>query len=412
MARKRYAFVGTWEDFGGHGEGIYVFAIDPETGNMKETDHLMGYRNNSILAVSGDKKRLYATIEDKNYQDVWGNGGGVLALSFDAEKGKLAILNEKSALGACTSYISADPEGKCVVITNHGSGLDVVTKVVKDGQGKYKTVKEYDDSTLVMFRLLEDGTLGEVTDLHKYAGRGALEVRGQVCSHLHSVNFDPSGKWILACDKGCDCIYVYRVDREKGTLQATSHTVFSTRPGTAPRHLSFHPFLPYCFVNNETASTVTAYRFDAEEGMLEEVDYQPMVDMDLSVKAELIGDTYGSPADIHVHPNGKFVYSSQRSSYHTKQGADVISVFAVNLENGHLTRIANTKMDGPCPREFAIDPEGRFLYVGNQYLDTICRYRIDDAAGILTDKEVVAHVATPTCIRIVDIEIEGGTYGI
>lgn len=403
MAQKRYAFVGTWEDFGGHGEGIYVFEIDPETGKMKETDHLRGYRNNSILAISPDKKRLYSTIEDKNYLDEWGGGGGVLALSFDAVDGKLAVLNERSALGACTSYISADPEGQYIIITNHGSGLDVITKVVTDEQGRYKVVKEYDDSTLVMYPLLKDGTLGEVCDLHKHAGKGALQVRGQVCSHLHSVNFDPSGKWILVCDKGCDRIYVYRMDREKGVLQSTPHTVFDSRPGSAPRHLAFHPSLPYCFVNNETASTVTSYHFDSAEGILEEADYQPMIDMDPLVKAELVGDTYGSPADIHVHPNGKFVYSSQRSSYRTKQGTDCIAVFSVDPENGHLTRIANTIMDGPCPRGFAIDPDGQFLYVGNQYMDTICRYRIDDVTGKLACKEVVAHVATPTCIRIVDI---------
>ena len=209
MGRKRYAFVGTWKDFGGHGEGIYVYELDPETGDMKETDHLRGFRNNSILSISPDKRRLYATIEDKNYQDQWGAGGGVLALAFDAEKGKLSVLNERSALGACTSYISADPAGQYVLITNHGSGLDVITRVVPDGTGGYKIVNEYDDSTLVLFRLCGDGSIGEVCDLHKHEGKGGLKVRGQMCSHLHSVNFDPSGQWVLVCDKGCDRIYVY-----------------------------------------------------------------------------------------------------------------------------------------------------------------------------------------------------------
>ncbi len=403
MRRKRYAFVGTWKDFGGHGEGIYVFEIDPETGDMKETDHLYGFRNNSILSVSPDKKCLYATMEDKNYQDNWGAGGGVLALSFDAEAGKLTVLNERSALGACTSYISTDPDGRYVIITNHGSGLDIVTKVVTDEQGRYKIINEYDDSTLVMFRLQQDGSLGEACDLHKHSGRGGLQVRGQVCSHLHSVNFDPAGQWVLVCDKGCDCVYVYRINREKGILEPIPHTVFHSRPGTAPRHLEFHPFAPYCFVNNETASTVTSYHFRAADGTLREADCQPMIDMEPSVKPELIGDTYGSPADIHVHPNGKFLYSSQRSSYRTGLGTDCIAVFSINLENGRLTRTSNAIMDGPCPRGFAIDPDGQFLYVGNQYLDTVCRYRIDGITGALTDKQIVAHAATPTCIRIVDI---------
>ncbi len=403
MAGKRYAFVGTWKDFGGHGEGIHVFEIDPITGDMKETDHLRGYTNNSILSISPDKKYLYATIEDKNYQGKWGAGGGVLALAFDGEKGRLSVLNESSALGACTSYISVDPFGPYVVITNHGSGLDIITKVLPDGKGGYRLVNEYDDATLVMFRLKPDGSLGEACDLHMHPGRGALNVHGQRCSHLHSVNFAPSGKWILACDKGCDCIYVYRVNRERGLMETTPHTVFHTRPGTAPRHLEFHPAAPYCFVNNETAAAVTSYRFCDVEGTLEEADFQPVVDMDPLVEPELVGDTYGSPADIHVHPNGKFLYCSQRSSYNSGKGIDCIAVFSIDRETGRLKRTSNTMMDGPCPRGFAIDPEGRFLYVGNQYMDTICRYRIDHVTGELRDKEVAAHAATPTCIRIVDM---------
>ena len=403
MERKRYAFVGTWKDFGGHGEGIYVYEVDPESGAMKETDHLTGFRNCSILSISPDKRRLYATIEDKNYQDQWGAGGGVLALAFDAEKGKLSVLNERSALGACTSYISADPAGQYVLVTNHGSGLDVITRVEPDGRGGYRIVNEYDDSTLVLFRLCGGGSLGEACDLRKHEGKGTLKVRGQVCSHLHSVNFDPSGQWALVCDKGCDRIYVYRLNREKGVLEPTSRTVFQTRPGTAPRHLEFHPYEPYCFVNHETASTVTSYYFNAEEGTLREADYQQMIPMDPSVEADLIGDTYGSPADIHVHPNGKFLYSSQRSSYRTGQGTDCIAVFRIDPYHGRLRRTSIAAMDGPCPRGFAITPDGRYLYVGNQYLDTICRYRIDPVTGGLTDRQVAARAATPTCIRIVDI---------
>lgn len=402
MKGKRYAFVGTWEIFGGHGEGIHVFRIDPETGRMQETDHLKGYRNNSILSISPDKKYVYSTMEDKNYQDQWGAGGGVLSLAFDADKGKLLPLNESSSFGACTSYICSDPEGEYVAVTNHGSGLDVVTKVVTDEQGEYRIVNEYDDSTLVLFRTDKNGSLLNACDLHKHSGRGALDVRGQMCSHLHSVNFDPSGKWILACDKGCDCIYIYRMNRKKGVLDKGPHGVFHTKPGRAPRHLEFHPFLPYCFVNNETASTVTAYYFNSKEGKLEEVDEQPLVDMDSTIKPELIGDTYGSPADIHVHPNGKFLYVSQRSSYHTGHGKDCIAVFLIDPQNGHLKRTSVTVMEGPCPRGFAIDPDGRFLYVGNQYRDTITAFRIDEDTGDLKDKQITAHMATPVCIRIVD----------
>lgn len=400
---KRYAFVGTWKDFGGHGEGIHVFEVDRETGDLRETDHVRGFRNTSILSVSEDKTRVYSTIEDKDYHDSWGAGGGLLALSFDAKNGKLTVLNEKSALGACTSYIRVDPQGRYVLVTNHGSGLNIVTKVVKDENGGYRIVNEYDDATLVMFRLQEDGSIGEACDLHMHPGTGGLDMDGQRCSHLHSVNFDPTGNWVIACDKGRDRIYVYRINREAGLLEAVPATVYHSRPGTAPRHLDFHPTLPCCFVNNEIASTVTALRFNPEDGSLTEIDYQPMIDMSADVKPEALPDTYGSPADIHVLPNGKFLYSSERCSQHTGKGTNCIAIFAIE-DGGRIRRVGIEVMDGPCPRGFAIDPDGRFLYVGNQYVDTICRYEIDPDTGLLSNKKVVAGVNTPTCIRIVDVE--------
>ena len=400
---KRYAFVGTWKDFGGHGEGIHVFEIDRDTGDMRQTDHLRGFRNTSILSISEDRTRVYSTIEDKNYQDRWGAGGGLLALAFDAKTGKLKALNETSALGACTSYIKVDPQGKYVLVTNHGSGLNIVTKIVKDEAGRYKVVNDFDDATLVMFSLREDGSIGDACDLHMHPGTGGLDIDGQRCSHLHSVNIDPSGQWVLACDKGRDRIYVYRINREAGLLETVPATEYRARPGTAPRHLDFHPTLPFCFVNNETASTVTALRFHPEDGSMQEVDYQPMIDMSPDVKPEEIGNMYGSPADIHVHPNGKFLYSSERSSQHTGRGTNCISIFAVG-EDGRIRRLANEVMDGPCPRGFGIDPDGRFLYVGNQYVDTICRYSIDPWTGLLSYKQIAARVATPTCIRIVDVD--------
>ena len=402
MDGKCYGFVGTWEDFGGHGEGVYVFEIDPDTGEMTETDHLIGFRNNSILSISKNCRHVYATIEDKNYKDQWGMGGGVLAMDFDPAAGKLTARQDISALGACTSYLCLDPEEKYIFVTNHGSGLDVVTKVVRGPSGAYEICREYDDSTLVMFPVNGDGTLGNACDLHKHSGHGALRVRGQVCSHLHSVNVDPSGQWVLACDKGCDCIYIYRIDRDQGLLGATPHTVFHCRPGSAPRHLEFHPFAPYCFVNHETASAVSSYRFDSETGALELLDYQPMIDMSPDIDPNLIGDTYGSPADIHVHPSGKFLYSSQRSSYHTKKGYDAIAVFEINGDTGQLKRTSLALLDGPCPRGFAITPDGRFLFVGNQYLDTITRFVIDWETGALTQPQIVARALTPTCIRIVN----------
>lgn len=400
---KCYGFVGTWEDFGGHGEGVYVFEIDPCTGEMTKRDHLTGFRNTSILSVSRDGRRVYATLEDKNYKDQWGTGGGVLAMGFDPASGKLTALGDVSALGACTSYICLDPEENYVLVTNHGSGLDVVTKVASDGKGSYEIRREYDDSTLVMFPLKADGTPGNACDLHKHTGVGALKVRGQVCSHLHSVNFDPSGQWVLACDKGCDCIYVYRMNREKGVLETTPHTVFHCRPGTAPRHLEFHPSAPYCFVNHETASAVSSYYFDPEAGRLIERDHVPMIPMDPGIDPNLIGDTYGSPADIHVHPSGRFLYSSQRSSYNTKKGIDAIAVFAIEPDSGRLRRTSLTLLDGPCPRGFAITPDGRFLFVGNQYMDTVSRFVIDPETGALTEQRIVAHAMTPTCIRIVNV---------
>ena len=153
MKTIRYAFVGTWKDFGGHGEGIYVYRIDSVSGEWILTDHFTGYRNNSILKIDPERKLLFSTIEDKNYRDVWGAGGGLLVLTFDEAEGKLRFVDESSAFGACTSYINTDRSGSYAVVTNHGSGLDVVTKVIREEDGSFRIVNEYDDAPLVLFRI-------------------------------------------------------------------------------------------------------------------------------------------------------------------------------------------------------------------------------------------------------------------
>ena len=143
--------------------------------------------------------------------------------------------------------------------------------------------------------------------------------------HPHSVNFDPANRFLLACDKGADRTYVYRFDPASRTLG--TRQMFSAVPGTAPRHSAFHPRLPYVFIINELEASLTSFSFNAQTGELRSIDTVPTIPSGLQSRG-----LKNMPADIRIHPNGKFVYGSTR-------GNNSIAIFALDEATGKLTTV-------------------------------------------------------------------------
>jgi 6-phosphogluconolactonase len=340
----------------GKAEGIYTYSLDPSNGRLTQTSVAAGVKNPSFLAVSRDQRFLYAVNEDKVGDGT--TGGGVSAFAIDRATGGLTFLNDQPSHGGDPCHIAVDATGSYVVAVNHENG------------------------TVACYPVQSDGSLGPASDVVQHYG-SSVDPRNQAGPHAHSVNFDPTNRFALVCDKGIDKVMVYRLDRSTGKLVPNDPPFAVERPGSAPRHLAFHPSRPYVFVINEIARTMTTFAFDERTGALRETQTLSTVPADWSGG--------GSTADVHVHPNGKFVYGSNR-------GHDSIAIFAFDESTEKLTALGHQSTLGKVPRNFNLTPDGSLLLAANQNSSTIAAFHVDAATGGLTPTGVVNDVPTPVCI--------------
>ena len=354
-----YVYVGTYTHTLAHvqanGEGIYVFTLDHATGALNRVSITKDIYNPSFLTVEPSHRFLYATTEAKPV-------GEVHAFAIDPNTGGLTFLNRQSSHGGDPCHLVADATSSHLIVVNHEDGV----------------VAEYP--------IRADGSLGPASDTVRHVGSSVDPIH-QKGPHAHSVNIDRTNRFALVCDKGIDKVMVYRIDRESGKLVPNDPPSVTERPGSAPRHLAFHPSGRFAFAINELASTLTAFTFDSQTGVLVEIETVS------TLPANFTG--HNSTADVRVHPNGKFIYGSNR-------GHDSIVSFAIDQETGKLTFLAHISTHGQVPRNFNIDPTGALLLVANQNTDTIVAYAIDQATGSLTPTGAITAVPTPVCIHFVE----------
>ena len=265
-----------------------------------------------------------------------------------------------------------------VIIANHGN-YDASVRVVKKN-GVPEIEKIWDDGTVSMFSVRPDGTLDRASDVAILDRITSVDAYSQRSSHAHSVNFDPSARMALAADKGTDRIYTYRIEKSR-TL--ANPKAFKTAPGIAPRHSSFHPRLPYVYVVNERESSLSVYRYDAATADITFIETVPTIPA---------GAARNTPADVHVHPNGRFVYSSNR-------GHNSLAIFRIDEATGRLTLVDITPTQGNTPRAFNFDPTGRFIFAANQGSSNIVTFTADPETGKLTPTGAKVEVPRPVCVK-------------
>ncbi|MGH7064654.1 MAG: lactonase family protein, partial [Stellaceae bacterium] len=222
-------------------------------------------------------------------------------------------------------------------------------------------------------------------------GEPGPDGKRQASSHPHEAVFDPSGRFIAVPDLGFYRIHVFRLDTASGKLTPNDPAFVAARPGSGPRHIAFHPKLPFAYVVNEIGSTVVTYRWDAQRGSLQPVQIIP------STPSSFTGDNHG--AEIAVHPSGRVVYASNR-------GQDSVGAFAVNARDGTLTPMGWVLTHAKSPRFFCLDPAAKTLYAANadegfsleQNTDTIVPFRINPATGGLTPTGQVIKTRSPCTI--------------
>lgn len=201
--------------------------------------------------------------------------------------------------------------------------------------------------------------------------------------HAHCILTDKSNRYAFAVDLGIDKILVYRFSEKNGSL--TNHGAVETKPGAGPRHLTFHRNNRFAYLINELDSTMIAYAYDAKRGVLRSQQTISTLPQDFS------GTSFC--ADVHVSPNGKFLYGSNR-------GHNSIVVFAIDSESGQLTLVEHVSTGGNWPRNFVIDPSGTYLLAANQRSDSVVTFRIDSVTGQLKPTGHVAEIPTPVCLKL------------
>lgn len=350
-----YAYVGafTTAQRKARGNGINVYQMDPDTGGWTHIHLLQTDENPSFLALDREQRFLYSVHADLDQ---------ISAYAIDKASGHLTALNKQPCGGKNPVHLSIDPSGRFIVTANYTAGTVGVVPIAKDG------------------------SLGVMTDMVALKGEAGPHRTQQSSSHPHNAVFDPAGRFIAVPDKGLDRIFVFRLDAGSGKLTANNPPSVPTQPGAGPRHIAFHPTLPFAYVVNELGSTVATYRYDPESALFLPVQVIP------SAPGSHTGENTG--AEIAVDAPGHFVYASNR-------GHNSIGIFAIDPGSGTLRPAGWESTQGKTPRFFTLDPSGNFLYAGNEDTDTVVTFEIDRARGALRPTGQIVKVGSPVTIVFV-----------
>ncbi len=357
--REMLVYFGTYTS--GKSKGIYLYRMDLETGALRQVATTEGVNNPSFLATDPQRRYLYAVNE---ITDFGGKASGAIsAFAIDPKTGNLKLLNQQPTQGGAPCHLTLDATGKFVLVANYVGGNAAV------------------------FPVQSGGSLGAAVENIQHQGKGPNQKR-QEGPHAHNVVLDPANRFAFVSDLGLDKVMIYRFDAATGKLLPHTPPAATLPPGAGPRHFTFHPNGKYAYVINELNSTVTAFAYDKAKGNLQELQTVS------TLPAGYTGESYC--ADIHVSPNGKFLYGSNR-------GHNTIAAFAVNAQTGKLTPLAHTSTRGKWPRNFTIDPSGNFMLVANQHTDNVAVYRVDVRTGKLTPLGEPTEVPSPVCVLLTPV---------
>ena len=350
-------YIGTYSS--GDEDGIYVYRLDMATGALAHQSSIGGIDNPSFLDIAPNRRFLYAIGETSAVGDR--PGGAIAAFAIDQQSGALTHINTESTVGPGPCHISIDRAGKYALAANYGGG------------------------SVAILPIREDGSLGAATDFVQHEG-SSVNPRRQEGPHAHSIMVAPNNKHAFAPDLGIDQVLIYAIDHANGKLVA--QTPAEIAPGSGPRHLAFHPDEQRAYVINELSNTITAFDYDADAGTLTTIQ-----------TISTLPDGYAEvshTADIHVHPNGRFLYGSNR-------GHDSIAVYAIDQDNGQLALVEIVPTGGANPRNFGLDPTGTYLIAGNHSTNDIFTFRVDLDTGKLTPTGHKAEVVSPVCHKFIPV---------
>ena len=357
LAQEHYLFVGTYTS--DKSKGIYVFRFNSQNGEVQWVSSTDSTTNPSFLAISPDGTKLYAVNETGGEQP-----GYVSAFNFDQSTGQLYFINTQPSGGDHPCFVSVDKTGKWVITGNYTGG------------------------NIAAFPVDKKGGLQHYAQIMQHTGSSVNKDR-QEKSHVHATFFSPDNKYILAPDLGTDKVMIYQFNASlEKPLKPAAMPFASSAPGSGPRHLDFHPNQRFVYVLEELTGNIKTYRYN--NGFMTGIQNI----------ATHPADYKGQPgsADIHVSPDGKFLYASNRGDENN------LAIFSIDQNTGKLTAKGYQPLPGAGPRNFVIAPDGNFILVANQKTNNIVIYRVNKETGLLQQMLRQVEVPNPVCLKLLPVQ--------
>jgi len=337
--------IGTYTS-SGKSEGIYSYEIDMSKGEFIKKSIAKNIINPSFLSISKDKKYVYSVSETDQ-------GSAAKSFLFDKKNAKLTPLNTSLTEGNGPCYILSTE--KHVFTANYGGG------------------------SISVFGIKEDGSLTDLKQFIQHSGT-SINAERQGAPHVHQVIASPDKKYIVVNDLGTDNVTVYKYNPDSIENVLVPYDTLKVKLGSGPRHATFAKNGKILYLVQEIDGTVSVLGF--EKGRLSVIQ-----ETSLSLKKNIISRA----ADIHLSPDEKFLYATNRGT------ANDITCFSVGKE-GKLTFVQQVSTEGNGPRNFAISPDGKYVFVGNQTTDNIVIFARNKKSGMLFDTGKRIVVGSPVCL--------------
>lgn len=335
--------------------GITVAALDTNTGSLSVIQQVSEISECHYLNPHPNGRYLYATTMDGEIE--------VVAFAIEAD-GLLRKLNSQPAAGTSPCYVCVDDSQRNVLLANY---------VNSGARGNIR-----------VYPIGDDGRLHGHSEMIEHDEPCGPNAERQDVSHPHMIVTTPDNRHAVVPDLGTDKVYLYAMDTAAGTLDLAQ--TLDLPPGAGPRHVAFHPRMPRMYVINELDSTLATFAYD-------EADSWTLLSIESTLPPGHVqpAERPNTCADVHVHPNGKFLYGSNR-------GHDSLVIFALDAD-GAPALVGHQSTLGQWPRAFMIDNSGEFLVAGNRHTDDAVVFAIDKQTGLLTKRSQLS-ICAPIAFKM------------
>ncbi len=338
--------------------GIHVYDWSDPAGLLVERSEFEGVEQPSFLATHPSGDVLYAVSETAMPE-----GGSLVAFRIDPVDGSLGMIDRAPSHGSAPCYVSVDADGRYLYVANYLSG------------------------TVAVYALEHDGRFGALIATHQHSGSGPSA--RQHGPHAHCIVPGPVGDSVYAVDLGTDRVSHYVHDQQHDSEAFVLQDELALDAGSGPRHLAFHAEQQVGFLVCELDSTIVALEVDPTTGRLSR-----------GLTCSTLPDDFDGEsiaAEVRVHPNGRYVYVSNR-------GHDSIAVFGFAGPWEPLERLGHVHSGGQTPRNFAVHPSGHALLVANQDSDTVVPFEIDAVTGVPRQLDSTYNVSQPVCVTFLEVD--------